>query len=112
MSVIDLGKNLSESGFRLEEVSSKQLLVEAIEGMGEAIQYKEKGVGAILVGERVYRAMVERLEEWTPDGNVFPYEPDVFFRGIRVYVYKSEEERLSLKWGLCERGKKVLEVVE
>ena len=112
MVVFDLGKHMDEHGFKLEDVSPKQLLSETMEGIREAMSAIEKPVDAILVGERVYRAMVDRLEEWVPSGDLVPHRPEVSFQGIRVYVVKDEEERFAMRWGLWEEGKKVLEVVE
>lgn len=110
MTIIDLGKNLSQYGVQINDVSPKQLLVETLEAIREIVE--KKPVDAILVGSHVYGSMVDRLEEWCREGELVPYRPDVVFRGIRVYVFKSEEERMSLRWGLWQSGKKVLEVVE
>ena len=112
MTVIDMGKHLSQYGVQISDVSPKQLLAEVMEELRERIALVERPEDAILVGERVYRAMVGRLEEWTPEGELVPHSPDLSVRGIRVYVFQDEEERMSLRWCLWQAGKKILEVVE
>jgi hypothetical protein len=112
MTVIDLGKNMGQYGVQVSELSPRQLLAEAMEGIREVLKDIEKPVDGILVSERVYRAMVDRLEEWTPEGDLVPHSPDVVLNGIRVYVCKDELDRFELRWRLWEEGKKILEVVE
>lgn len=112
MSVVDMGKHLSQYGLQISDVSPKRLLSEMLEAIVEAKSRIDRPVDAILVGERVYKSMVDRLEEWTPECDLVPHCPDVSLRGIQVYVYKSEGDRLALRFGLLGDGKKVLEVLE
>lgn len=112
MTVIDMGKHLSQYKVLIDHVSPGQLFAEALEAIREAIAREDRPVDAILVGEQVYRALVCRVDARAFDGELPSYRPDLVLNGVRVYVCRDEDERFCMRWDLFDAGKKVLEVRE